>query len=78
MQAKGRILGYHLCDWKEDTRDMLLDRGMMGDGVADLKSIRKWVEQAGYTGHCEVGNHLLIRTLVENPWRCSRFDCREI
>ena len=54
MQAKGRILGYHLCDWKEDTRDMLLDRGMMGDGVADLKSIRKWVEQAGYTGHCEV------------------------
>ena len=33
---------------------MLLDRGMMGDGVADLKSIRKWVEQAGYTGHCEV------------------------
>ena len=24
---------------------MLLDRGMMGDGVADLKSIRKWVER---------------------------------
>ena len=44
--AHGRILGYHLCDWLEDTSHMLLDRGMMGDGVADLKSIRRWVEQA--------------------------------
>lgn len=54
MDAKDRILGYHLCDWLEDTSHMLLDRGMMGDGVADLKSIRNWVEQAGYTGLCEV------------------------
>ena len=52
--AGGRILGYHLCDWLEDTSHMLLDRGMMGDGVADLKSIRRWVEQAGYDGQCEV------------------------
>lgn len=54
MRAKDRVLGYHLCDWLEDTSHMLLDRGMMGDGVADLKSIRHWVEQAGYTGQCEV------------------------
>ena len=54
MAARGRILGYHLCDWLEDTRDMLLDRGMMGDGVADLRSIRRWVEAAGYQGACEV------------------------
>ena len=52
--AKGRILGYHLCDWLEETRDMLLDRGMMGDGVADLKAIRRSVEAAGYRGACEV------------------------
>lgn len=53
--AKGRVLGYHLCDWLEDTRHMLLDRGMMGDGVADLRSIRAAVEDvAGYTGLCEV------------------------
>ena len=32
---------------------MLLDRGMMGDGVADLKSLRKSVEDAGYRGYCE-------------------------
>ena len=49
-----RILGYHLCDWLESTRHMLLDRGMMGDGVADLKGIRAAVEGAGYAGPCEV------------------------
>lgn len=50
----GRILGYHLCDWLEETSDLLLDRGMMGDGVADLRSIRAAVEGAGYRGACEV------------------------
>lgn len=52
--ARGRVLGYHLCDWLETTRDMLLDRGMMGDGVADLRAIRQMVEDTGYRGHCEV------------------------
>ena len=32
----GRILAYHICDWLVPTRDLLLDRGMMGDGVIDL------------------------------------------
>lgn len=50
----GQIMGYHLCDWLENTQDMLLDRGMMGDGVADLKAIRACVEKAGYQGACEV------------------------
>lgn len=49
-----RILGYHLCDWLAETRDVLLDRGMMGEGVADLKEIRTAVEMAGYHGLCEV------------------------
>lgn len=53
--AKDRVLGYHLCDWLENTQHMLLDRGMMGDGVADLKAIRRAVEErAGYNGLCEV------------------------
>ncbi|MCW5711826.1 sugar phosphate isomerase/epimerase family protein [Shinella sp.] len=50
----GRLFGYHLCDWLADTTDVLLDRGMMGDGVADLKAIRAAVEGAGYAGPCEV------------------------
>ncbi|MBY6116957.1 sugar phosphate isomerase/epimerase [Mameliella alba] len=53
-EARGRVMGYHLCDWLENTGHMLLDRGMMGDGVADLKAIRRAVEGAGYTGLCEV------------------------
>lgn len=53
--AHGRVLGFHLCDWLHDTRHMLLDRGMMGDGVADLRAIRRAVEEgAGYAGPCEV------------------------
>ncbi len=53
-RARGRILGYHLCDWLAETTDVLLDRGMMGDGVADLRAIRAAVEGAGYAGPCEV------------------------
>lgn len=49
-----RIFGFHLCDWLADTTDVLLDRGMMGDGVADLRALRKAVEGAGYSGPCEV------------------------
>lgn len=49
-----RIAGFHLCDWLADTRDVLLDRGMMGDGVADLKELRGTVERAGFRGYCEV------------------------
>jgi len=53
-RARGRVFGHHLCDWLENTNDMLLDRGMMGDGVADLRGIRAAVEGAGYAGPCEV------------------------
>lgn len=49
-----RIYGFHLCDWLAQTRDVLLDRGMMGDGVADIRGIRAAVEDAGYDGLCEV------------------------
>ncbi len=49
-----RIAGYHICDWLPFTEDVLLDRGMMGDGVADLKRIREAVENTGYSGFCEV------------------------
>jgi sugar phosphate isomerase/epimerase len=49
-----RILGYHICDWLVPTRDLLLDRGMPGDGVIDLPRIRGWIEQAGYKGRTEI------------------------
>lgn len=49
-----RILAYHVCDWLHDTQDVLLDRGMMGDGVIDLPDLRRLVEAAGYAGAVEV------------------------
>lgn len=52
--GKQRLMAYHVCDWLTPTRDLLNDRGMMGDGVVELKKIRGWVEQAGYQGFAEV------------------------
>ena len=52
--GRERLLAYHVCDWLTPTRDLLNDRGMMGDGVIELRKIRGWVEQAGYTGFSEV------------------------
>jgi sugar phosphate isomerase/epimerase len=49
-----RILAHHICDWLVPTKDLLLDRGMMGDGVIDLRRIRAEIEAAGYTGPQEV------------------------
>jgi sugar phosphate isomerase/epimerase len=49
-----RILAFHICDWLVPTTDLLLDRGMMGDGVIDIPRVRAWVEQAGYRGFHEV------------------------
>jgi len=53
-RAGKRILGYHICDWLPATRDLFNDRGMMGDGVIDLRRIRRLIEAAGYTGPQEV------------------------
>ena len=50
----GRLLAFHLCDWLVPTTDLLLDRGMMGDGVIDIPRIRSWMEAAGYRGAHEV------------------------
>jgi len=54
IKGKGKIFGFHLCDWLRETNDILFDRGMMGDGVADIQGIRKIVEETGYDGYCEV------------------------
>src|SRR5688572_2094110 len=50
----GRLMAFHICDWKLPTTDMLLDRGLMGEGIIPIKKIRSWVEAAGFTGFNEV------------------------
>jgi sugar phosphate isomerase/epimerase len=49
-----RIFAHHICDWLVPTKDMLTDRGMMGDGVIDLKGVRRMIEKAGFFGAQEV------------------------
>ena len=52
--GKSRLLAFHVCDWLVPTRDLLNDRGMMGDGVIDIPRIRGWMEAQGYAGYSEV------------------------
>jgi len=52
--GRERLLAFHVCDWLTPTRDLLNDRGMMGDGVIDIPRIRSWVEAAGFAGYSEV------------------------
>ena len=52
--GKDRLLAFHVCDWLVPTRDILNDRGMMGDGVIDIKSARAAVEAQGYAGYSEI------------------------
>lgn len=52
--GRERLLAFHVCDWLLPTRDLLNDRGMMGDGVIDIPRIRGWVEEAGFAGYSEV------------------------
>jgi sugar phosphate isomerase/epimerase len=49
-----RLLAFHVCDWLVPTRDLLTDRGMMGDGVIEIPKVRGWMEAAGFAGYSEV------------------------
>jgi len=51
--VENRIFGFHVCDWLVPTNDVLNDRGMMGDGIIDIPSIRSQVRKAGFKGFIE-------------------------
>jgi sugar phosphate isomerase/epimerase len=51
---QGTLFAFHVCDWRTDTRHLLTDRGLMGDGCINLRAIRGWVEEAGFRGFNEV------------------------
>jgi len=48
------LFAFHICDWNSPTVDMLLDRGLMGDGCIPVNKIRSWVEATGFNGFYEV------------------------
>jgi sugar phosphate isomerase/epimerase len=52
--GEDRLLAFHVCDWLVHTKDILNDRGMMGDGVIDIKSVRHAVEAQGFAGYSEI------------------------
>ena len=60
--AAGRIAALHVCDWLVPTRDLVFDRGMMGDGVIDIPRLRALVEQAGYRGP------IAVEIMSEHDW----------
>ena len=52
--AGGWLCGFHVCDWRVETRDLLNDRGLMGEGCIDIPHLRRAAEQAGFSGFNEV------------------------
>ena len=48
------ITGFQVSDWLIPTTDVAFDRGMMGDGVIDLRGTRRMIEGAGFHGFIEV------------------------
>lgn len=65
--GKDRLLAFHVCDWLVPTRDILNDRGMMGDGVIDIKSVRAAVEAQGFAGYSEI-------EIFSNDWWGKSMD----
>jgi sugar phosphate isomerase/epimerase len=64
-RAGERIAGFHVNDWLVPLPDPLLGRGMMGDGVIELRKLRTAVELAGYSGPIEV--EIFNRALWNTP-----------
>jgi sugar phosphate isomerase/epimerase len=50
----GAIFSFHVCDWRTPLRDILNDRGLMGEGCIPVRQIRSWVERAGFDGMIEM------------------------
>ncbi len=49
-----KLFAFHVCDWRVPTEDLLLDRGLMGEGCIPIAQIREWVETSGFAGFVEV------------------------
>jgi sugar phosphate isomerase/epimerase len=52
--ARGKIVGFHVSDWPVPLPGILMGRAMMGDGVIELRKLRKAVDATGYDGPIEV------------------------
>jgi sugar phosphate isomerase/epimerase len=66
-RSKGRIFGFHVCDWLVPTPHMLMGRGMPGDGVIEIARLREAVDAQGYAGpiECEIFNQAVWDTPID-------------
>jgi sugar phosphate isomerase/epimerase len=64
-RATGHILGFHVSDWIVPPPDHVNGRGMMGDGVIELRRLHSAVDATGYTGYIEV--EIFNQALWEKP-----------
>ena len=66
-----KLFAFHLSDWKTPTRDILNDRGLMGEGCIPINKIRSWMESSGFTGYHEV------EIFSERYWKIDQFNFLE-
>ena len=52
--SQNNLFAFHLCDWRNPTRDMLNDRTIMGEGVIQIQKMINLVKEAGFNGYNEV------------------------
>lgn len=79
--SNGNLSAFHICDWRIPTLDLLNDRGIMGEGCINIKEIRGWVEDAGFTGfneveifstrHWQEDQDVFFERILEAYLRCS-------
>lgn len=62
LGRQARLCAFHICDWLEDTTDLLTDRGGIGEGCIPIHAIRSLMEAAGFDGPIEV------EVLSERHW----------
>jgi sugar phosphate isomerase/epimerase len=69
-----RVAGYHVNDWLVPVKNVLMNRGMMGDGVIELRKIRGEIERAGSRGPIEVEifNESIWETPVDDLVRLTK------
>lgn len=68
--APQKILGVHVNDWKRESTDRLYDRGMIGEGVIDHKSIFAALTEIKYDGYVEA--EVISKALSQTPYQTMK------
>ncbi|MEL7472598.1 MAG: sugar phosphate isomerase/epimerase family protein [Planctomycetota bacterium] len=54
LGRQGRLFGFHVCDWRIETRHLLTDRAIPGEGCINLQQLDAWMAAAGFQGAVEI------------------------